>query len=56
MLQSPDLESLDFVLNKGKVEPLSEGELSTPDVAWNIHVKCNKKVKIAYGPWADRQR
>jgi hypothetical protein len=37
------------------VEPLESGQ-SIPDVAWEIRVKCNKEVKIAYGPWADRQR
>jgi hypothetical protein len=36
------------------IEPL-ENE-SIPDVAWEIRVKCNKGTKIAYGPWADRQR
>ncbi len=37
------------------IEPLENGE-SIPDVAWEIRMKCNKETKIAYGPWADRQR
>ncbi|CAF1031213.1 unnamed protein product [Adineta ricciae] len=36
-------------------EPLQNGQ-AIPDVAWEIRMKCNKKTKIAYGPWADRQR
>ncbi|CAF3740732.1 unnamed protein product [Rotaria sordida] len=37
------------------IEPLENGE-RIPDVAWEIRIKCNKETKIAYGPWADRQR
>jgi hypothetical protein len=37
------------------IEPLENGE-SIPDVVWEIRMKCNKETKIAYGPWADRQR
>jgi hypothetical protein len=33
----------------------SDNEL-IPDVVWEIRFKCNKETKIAYGPWADRQR
>jgi hypothetical protein len=33
-----------------------ENSQSIPDVTWEIRVKCNKETKIAYGPWADRQR
>lgn len=37
------------------IEPSEQGEI-IPDVAWEIRIKCNKETKIAYGPWADRQR
>jgi hypothetical protein len=37
------------------IEPLENGQ-SIPDVVWEIRMKCNKETKIAYGPWADRQR
>ncbi|CAF4261605.1 unnamed protein product [Rotaria magnacalcarata] len=37
------------------IEPSADGE-SIPDVLWEIRMKCNKETKIAYGPWADRQR
>ena len=37
------------------IEPLENGE-SIADVVWEIRMKCNKETKIAYGPWADRQR
>lgn len=29
---------------------------NTADVAWEIRIKCTKATKIAYSPWADRQR
>ncbi|CAF3397517.1 unnamed protein product [Rotaria sp. Silwood1] len=37
------------------IEPLGNDE-TIPGVAWEIRIKCNKGTKIAYGPWADRQR
>jgi hypothetical protein len=37
------------------IEPLENGE-SIPDLTWEIRIKCHKDAKIAYGPWADRQR
>lgn len=37
------------------IEPLTADE-SIPEVTWAISIKCNKDTKIAYGPWADRQR
>ncbi|CAF4065238.1 unnamed protein product, partial [Rotaria sp. Silwood2] len=37
------------------IEQLENGE-SIPGVHWEIRIKCNKETKIAYGPWADRQR
>ncbi|CAF3490546.1 unnamed protein product [Rotaria socialis] len=37
------------------IEPSADGE-SIPDVLWEIRMKCNKETKVAYGPWADRQR
>jgi hypothetical protein len=33
-----------------------ESSENIPDVTWEIRIKCNKETKIAYGPWADRQR
>ena len=36
-------------------EPLENGQVVS-DVAWEIRMKCNKKTRIVYGPWADRQR
>jgi hypothetical protein len=37
------------------IESLEDGE-SIPELTWEIRIKCNKEAKIAYGPWADRQR
>ena len=37
------------------IEPLESGE-PIPELVWEFRIKCNKEAKIAYGPWADRQR
>ncbi|UJR36630.1 hypothetical protein I4U23_029350 [Adineta vaga] len=37
------------------IEPIENGQ-AIADVVWEIRMKCNKKTKITYGPWADRQR
>ena len=37
------------------IEPPENGE-SIPELTWEIRLKCHKEAKVAYGPWADRQR
>ncbi|CAF1506567.1 unnamed protein product, partial [Rotaria sordida] len=37
------------------IEQLDNSE-PLPDLTWEFRVKCHKDAKIAYGPWADRQR
>jgi hypothetical protein len=40
----------------GKIIESLENTEIIPDVTWEIRMRCNKEVKIAYAPWADRQR
>ncbi|CAF1000290.1 unnamed protein product, partial [Adineta steineri] len=40
----------------GKVIEQPESSEPPPEVAWEFRIKCHKEVKIAYSPWADRQR
>ena len=37
------------------IEPLENDE-PIPELTWEIRIKCHKEAKVAYGPWADRQR
>ena len=55
------LECLDGELDyeqdvPGKLIEQTENSEPIPELAWEFRIKCHKEAKIAYGPWADRQR
>ncbi|CAF1669939.1 unnamed protein product, partial [Adineta ricciae] len=40
----------------GKMIEQTENSEPLPDLIWEFRIKCLKEAKVAYGPWADRQR
>ncbi|CAF4971055.1 unnamed protein product, partial [Rotaria sp. Silwood1] len=40
----------------GKMIERLDNSPPLPELTWEFRIKCHKEAKIAYGPWADRQR
>jgi hypothetical protein len=37
------------------IEQMEESQ-AIRELTWEIRIRCHKEAKVAYGPWADRQR